>query len=227
VSSMSRRVVRAAACVLAAGLALSACSTVKMGAAAVTADGRISTATLTAEVANLNAAYAADKAKHLSPQRPVGQETQEVLTWLILFKVYDRIAAQNGISVTKTQQQQARDTYRRQAKANNLSLTEYLSAGGALPPDLISEFAHAAAIQTELANRIDSGVSPRTPAGQAALSARIGHEQCLAAKGLNLAVNPQYGQYDYAKYAVVLVPPGLAANPVPVATPSLRLTPPC
>jgi hypothetical protein len=227
VSSMSRRLVSAVAAAAAAGLALSACSTLKMGAAAVTADGRISTSTLTAEVANLNTAYAADKARHVSPQRPVGQETQQVLTWLILFKVYDKIAAQHGISVTNAQQQRALNTYSSQAKANNLSLAEYLSAGGALPPDLVPQFGMASAIQAELATKIDGGVSPSTQAGRAALNAQLGHVQCVAAKSLNLAVNPQYGQYDYAGYMVVLVPPALAANPVPAPTPTLRATPPC
>jgi hypothetical protein len=227
VSSMSRRLARAVAAALAAGLALSACSTMKLGAAAVTNNGRITTGALTADVASLNAAYADDKAKHLSPQRPVGQETQQVLSWLILFKVYDEVAAQNGISVTNAQQQQAVSSFQSQASAHNLSLAQFLSAGGALPPNLVPQFMRAAAIQAALANKIDGGVSPRSQSGQAALNAQLSRFQCMAAKNLNLSVNPQYGQFDYTTYAIVLVPPSLAANAVPAPTPSLRANPPC
>jgi hypothetical protein len=228
VSSMSRSSVRAAAAVLAVGLTLSACSTLKLGAAAVTANSRISTATLTAQVENLDAAYAADKAKNISPQRPVGQEAQQVLTWLILFKVYDEMAARNGInSVTTTDVQQALAPYEHQATGNHVSVAEYFSASFALPPDLELQFGRAVAIYRALATKLNGGTFPSTQSEQAAITAQLGHDQCLAAKSLNLAVNPQYGQYDYAKYAVVLVPPALAANPVPAPTPSVRLTAPC
>jgi hypothetical protein len=229
VSSISRSSVRAAAAVLAAGLALSACSTLKMGAAAVTANSRISTSTLTAQVAELNVAYAADKAeKHLSPQRPVGQEPQQVLTWLILFKVFDEMAARNGIrTVTATDEQKALRPFEQQAQSSHLTLDEYFSVAFALPPDLKQQFSRAVAINNKLASNLNGGTLPSTPAAQAAVSAQIGHQQCLAAKSLDIAVNPQYGQYDYARYQVLLVPPALAANPVPSPTPSLRLTPAC
>jgi len=96
----SMRVVPVAAAALACGLAVSACGTTQLGAAAIAGGNRISTATLTSEVANLNSAYSSDKAKGISPQRPTGQEPQQVLTWLLLFRVYNRMASQHGISVT-------------------------------------------------------------------------------------------------------------------------------
>src|SRR5215469_18814003 len=89
----------AAACV-----AVSACSTTQMGAAAITGNSRITTATLTNEVANLNAAYQTDRAKHITPQRPVGQEAQQVLTWLLTFRIYDQLAMQQHIYVTPAQE---------------------------------------------------------------------------------------------------------------------------
>ena len=48
---------------LAAVLALSACGPVQMGSAAILDNNQISTATLTAEVNNLNTAYTAAKGK--------------------------------------------------------------------------------------------------------------------------------------------------------------------
>jgi hypothetical protein len=223
-----RTSMKLAAAVLVAGVAVSACGTVKMGAAAITGSSRISSANLTSEVANLNSAYTADKAKGLKPQRPVGQETQQVLTWLILFKVYDKMAAQHSVFVTSAQQQQALATYTAQAKASKVTLDQYWSAGAALPPNLLPELGQAAAIQTVLANRIDGGKTPSTSAGQAAVSTKLSHYQCLAAKDLGVTVNPQYGEFDYNGYQVVPAPPKLAANPTPspVATPPL-LNPPC
>ena len=74
---------------LAATLALSACGTVRLGAAAVTNTSRIPTATVTAEVNNLDAAYKAGKAK-VQLQFPASQMPQQVLSWLLRFQVRDR-----------------------------------------------------------------------------------------------------------------------------------------
>ena len=56
---MRRTSVSLAAAVLAAGVAVSACGTIQLGAAAITAAQRTSSATLTGQVANLAAAYQA------------------------------------------------------------------------------------------------------------------------------------------------------------------------
>jgi hypothetical protein len=222
-----RTSMKVAAAVLAGGLALSACGTVQFGAAAITGNSRISASTLTSEVASLNSAYKADKAKGIKPQRPAGQEPQQVLTWLILFRVYDKMAAQNGVSITNTQSQQALQVYAQQAKQNNLTLAQYFSAGAALPPDLLPELGQAVAIQNVLVDRITGGKQPTTAAGQAAISSQLSRYQCLAAKNLGITVNPQYGEYDYHGFTVVPAPATLAADPTPSPTPSALLTPPC
>jgi hypothetical protein len=222
-----RTAVKVAAAVMAGGVALSACGTVRMGAAAITGNSRISSSTLTSEVANLSAAYQSDKAKGISPQRSTSQEVQQVLTWLILFRVYDQIASSHGISVTSTETQQALRPYASQAASSKLTLTQYLSAAAALPPDLIPQFGQAAAIQTALAKKLNGGVLPTTTAGQNAVNSQLSHAQCLAAKSLNVTVNPQFGQYDYSGYQVVPAPPTLAADPSPSPTTSALLTPPC
>jgi hypothetical protein len=223
-----RTSMKVAAAVVVAGLAASACSTTQMGAAAITGNSRISSATLASQVSNLNSAYATDKAKGISPQRPTSQETQQVLSWLILFRVYNQMAAQHGISVTNAQAQQAKSGYESQARQSGVSLDEYWSAGAALPPDLLPQLYQAAAIQTALEDRLDGGKTPTTTAGQNAISAQVSHQQCLAAKSLGVNVNPQFGEYDYNGFQVVPAPPTLAADPTPTAssTPAV-LKPPC
>jgi hypothetical protein len=222
-----RTSIKLAAAVLTVGLAVSACGSTRLGAAAITSNDRITTGTLTAQVANLNSAYSADQAKGLKPQRPQSQAAQQVLTWLILFDVYNRMAAQHGIMVSLADQQKAESAYVAEAKANNLSVDEYWSAGGALPPDLLPQLYQAAAIEGALASKIDGGKTPKTTAGQSAVSSTISHYQCLAAKSLGINVNPQFGVYDYNAFDVVLTPPTLAADPTPSPTPTVRLTPPC
>jgi hypothetical protein len=223
-----RTAMKWAAAIAVGGLAVSACGSVQMGAAAITGSSRISSSTLTSEVADLNSAYAADKTKGISPQKPAGQEAQQVLTWLILFRVYDQMAAQHGISVTPAQAEAAQAQYKSQAAQSGVSLTQYLSAGGALPPDLQQQLFQASAIQTALAAKLDGGTAPTTSAGQSAIASELGHQQCLAAKSLGINVNPQYGEYDYSGYQVVAAPPTLAADPTPSAssTPAV-LKPPC
>jgi peptidyl-prolyl cis-trans isomerase SurA len=217
-----------AAAVLAAGLAVSACSTTKMGAAALTGGGRITTGTLTAQVANLNSAYAQDQAKGVKPQNPTSQEAQQILHWLILFQIYDKMAAQHNVTVTPADQQSARTSATKAAASSNLSLDEYWSAGGALPPDLLPQVYQASAIENALVDQIDGGKSPTSAAAQAAVESKLSHYQCVAAKDLDINVNPQYGEYDYSNFSVVPAPSTLAADPTPSPTTSPPLlTPPC
>lgn len=138
---MRRTSMKWAAVVLAAGAAVSACGTVQMGAAALTVSQRISSATLSNEVANLTAAYQADQHKGVKPQRPTSQEPQQVLTWLLLFQVYDKIAQQHRISVTPAQVQDQLNGLGAQAKQSGLTTAQYASAAGAVPPDLLPELA--------------------------------------------------------------------------------------
>jgi hypothetical protein len=224
----ARAGVKAAAVALAGGLAVTACSTTQLGAAAITGNSRISASNLTAQVANLDAAYTADKAKGVTPQRPVDQKTQQVLGWLILFRVYDEMAAQHHFSVTPAQVEATRQQYNNQAKQSNLNPQQYWSAGAALPPDLLGQLERAGAIQLEMIMRLNGGKVPTTSAQESAVDTALGHQQCLAAKSLGITVNPQYGEYDYAAFTVVPMPSTLAADPTPSPAPSgVKLSPPC
>jgi hypothetical protein len=219
-----------AGCALACGLAVSACGTTQLGAAAIAGSNRISATTLTSQVSNLNSAYAADKAKGISPQRPTSQEPQQVLTWLLLFQVYDRMASQHGISVTDADSQRALNQYEAQAKQSNVSLEQYWSAGAALPPDLLPQLGQAAAIQARLVAQLDNGTTPTTSAQESKVDSALSHQQCLAAKSLGISVNPQYGEYNYSDFEVVPAPPSLAAEASPSPSPSASAvvtTPPC
>lgn len=219
-----------AAAAAAACVAVSACGSVQMGAAAITGGSRITAATLTSEIANLNAAYKADRAKHITPQRPTGQEAQQVLSWLITFRIYDKIAAQQRIYVTPAQVHNAlygAGGLNATARQNGVTLDQYVSAGGALPPNLRPELGRYFAILNVLEHRLTGGKAPTTQAEQTKLQNDVGHAQCVASKSLGVTVNPQYGQFDYASYSVVPAPSTLAANPSPSKPAAVKLTPPC
>jgi hypothetical protein len=211
-----------AAAAAAACVAVSACGSMQMGAAAITGGTRITSATLTNEVANLNAAYQTDRAKHISPQRPVGQETQQVLTWLITFRIADKLAEQHGIYITPAQVDKQYTHLRNSALANKVTVPELVSAAGALPPDLVPQYARYSAILTELQNRVTGGTAPST-----AQESTLAHYQCLASKSLGISVNPQFGEFDYSSYTVVSAPPTLSANQSPSKKTTVKLTPPC
>jgi hypothetical protein len=198
-----------------------------MGAAAITGGTRISSATLTNEVASLNAAYQTDKVKGVSPQLPVGHETQQVLSWLVRFRIADKIAEQHRINVTAPQVDRQYTRISNAARQNKLTVPEYVSAGGALPPDLVPQFARYSAILTALAAQLTGGKTPSSQAEQNNLAAAFAHDQCVASKSLGISVNPQFGDFDYNSYSVVPAPPTLAANPGPSKPAAVRLTPPC
>ncbi|HEY5015250.1 MAG TPA: hypothetical protein VIJ82_23120 [Streptosporangiaceae bacterium] len=226
---MRRTSMQLAAAVLASSLAVTACGSIKMGAAALTTQQRISSATLTDQVARLTTAYRADGRKGIKPQRPVAQVPQQVLTWLLTFQIYNELAAQHGITITPSAVQSQLSALTAQAQQQKVSVDAYVSAAGAVPPDLLPQIGRYFAILSAFQRRLDGGRTPTAQAGQQALQSRIAHAQCLAAKDLQIAVNPQYGEFDYGTYSVVPAPNRLAAAPTPSpsASPKPRLTPPC
>ena len=218
--------VRAAAALIVVGLAVSACGSVQLGAAAITGSDRITSVGLTNQVANLTSAYQANQAKGIKPQRPVSQAAQQVLTWLILFRIYDKVAEQQRIYVTPAQASHQLSALGKVANANKLTLNQYVSAGGALPPDLVPQLGQYLAILSTLETRFNGGHPPTSASPQ--LENQVTHAQCVAAKNLGVQVNPQFGVFDYRTYAVVPAAPKLAADPVPSPTTSKPLiNPPC
>ncbi len=229
---MLRTPITLTAAALAATLALSACGTVRLGAAAVTNTSRISTATVSAEVSNLDAAYKAHKAK-VQLQFPASQMPQEVLSWLLRFRVRERMAVRNHLTITRSQVQSALAGAAAQAKQSGVTLTELAIANG-VPPDQLPELGRYVAIQNQLLARMDGGTLPTASAALQALGKQFNTSQCLAAKSMGIAVNPQFGELDYSQVSVVPVANKLAAaastaspSPSASATASPQLTPAC
>ena len=217
----------AAAAVAAGALTLAGCGQTQLGAAALYSNQRISSAKLADEVANLNAAYQADRSKVQIPYKPAGMPRQ-VLTWLLRFATTEQVARRSGIAVTPHQAQLQLDAEKARAAQSGDTLSEAAVLNG-LPPDLLSELGRWIEIQVKLQARLDNGVPPTTSAQQQALTLKINHVQCLAAKSMNIRVNPQYGAFDYGQFIVVAAPSTLAAAPAgkPLTSPAPQLTPKC
>jgi len=225
-------------------LALTGCSSgahsrLLAGAAAFYGNQRVSAAQLSVQVANLNAAYQVAKAR-VQPQYRPAEMPAKVLTWLLRFATVDQAAARARprITVTPHEAQMALAAEAVTLRQSGDTLVEAAVLSG-LPPDMLPQLGRWIAIQNKLVVRLDNGASPTSTAGQQALLAALGHRECLAAKSLDILVNPQYGAFDYgtsglsSQTQVVLVPSRLAAAPGgPLVgrapgTPKPRLTPPC
>lgn len=218
------------AAALAGALTLSACGSVKLGAAAVSDNERISTATVTNEVNNLNQAYQANKAK-IQLQFAASQMPQEVLSWLLRFKVREQMAQRYGVTVNQTQVQDALASISAQAKQSGVTAQDLAVANG-IPPDQINELGRYVAIQEAVLNRLDGGKLPTATPALQTLSNQFNTSQCEAAKSLGIQVNPQYGALDYRNIGVVAAPDKLSAlpgtpSPAPTGTAAPQLSPHC
>jgi hypothetical protein len=221
------------AAALAAVVALTACGPIRMGAAAVLGNKQISTATLTAEVSNLDTAYQAGKGK-IQLQFAASEMPQEVLSWLLRFRVQEHLAAREGITVTDAESQRALAAASAQAKQSGATLTDLAIANG-LPPDQIMELGRYQAIENLLVQRLNGGKPPTSATSSTALQAlgaKYGKAQCLAAKSLAIKVNPQFGRLNYTQISVIADANTLSAlpgppSPKPTGTSAPTLSPSC
>ena len=227
---MLRTWMKLAAAVLIGGMAVAACGTVQMGAAAIVGSQRVSSGNLSDEVANLNAGY--QKYHHqVQLQFPASQMPQQVLGWIVRFQVRNRLAQREGITVTPTDVQQALAAITASIRqgGQTASLPEVAVANG-LPPDMITGLGQYQAIETKLLNRLDGGKLPSATAAQQTLENQFNQKQCLAAKSLNILINPQFGTLNYSDFSVVLAPTTLSkpqsVAPTPAASKPV-LSPPC
>jgi hypothetical protein len=198
-----------------------------MGTAAIAGDQRISATTLSSEVSNLEKTYQANKAK-IQLQFPLSQAPQQVLGWMLRFRIANEIAVRNHLSVSKGAGQQALDAVKRQSGRTGPAFVQLAVANG-LPPDMLPALGRFQAIQNELLLRLDGGRPPQSATAQQALSAVLSHRQCEAAKSLNIRINPQFGRMDYASLSVIPAATPLSAPVVPAPSPSAKpaFTPPC
>jgi hypothetical protein len=204
-----RRLIKVSAVALGAGLVVAGCSPVKMGAAAVVGDQRITLATLDTEVTSLS------QAAKLYPgtvQLSQEQEVQQTLTWLVRFKINDELARRAGITVSTAQAQQALAQIYAAAKASaqaqgisNVTLKLILVANG-IPPNLASEVGRYQAINDQFVRRANGGQLPTSSADQTATTDKLNQARCDAAKALKIQINPQFGRLNYTQYAIVAAP---------------------
>ena len=220
---MLRRLIKASALVVGVGLLAAACSPVKMGSAAIVGNERITIATLDTDVTNLNQAVKLYPGiVSLTP----AQATQATLTWLIRYQVQEELARQAGITISTAQAEAALASAYAGAKANaeaqgltDVSLNLILAASG-IPPSTADEFGRFEAIQTEFVKNANGGTLPTSTS--TAITDKFNQAQCVAAKDLDIQVNPQFGRLDYTQYAVVPAPSVVsrAPGPAPTASPS-------
>ena len=219
------------AVVLGVGLVVAGCSSVKFGAAAIVGNQRITIATLDTEVTNLS------QTAKLYPgivQLSAAQQTQDTLGWLVKFQVNEQLARQAGITISAAQAQTALAQIYAAAKSqaqsqglSNISLDLILAANG-IPPNQAAELGRYQAIETQFVEQGNGGQLPTTTAGQTAASNQLQRAQCVAAKNLNIQVNPQFGQLNYNQVAVVAAPSAVFRAPGPVKSSSQSgLSPNC
>jgi hypothetical protein len=201
--------VKAAVAAAAVGGVIAGCAPVQMGAAAIVGNDRISTAQLDSEVSVLaTAAKPYAGAIHLT----AAQMPKQVLSWLIRFQVRDDLAKNDGLTVTRNQDQQAlADIYAQasqqaaQAGVSKVSLTELAAANG-LPPDLLSQLGRYQAIEIAYAEAHNGGKLPTSTTAVTAITQQFNHAECLAYKAAPVRVNPQYGTMNYTQNSVVAAP---------------------
>jgi hypothetical protein len=198
-----------------------------MGTAAITGGQRITVTTLSDQVTNLEQAYQAGKAS-IQLQFPLSQAPQQVLGWLLRFRIRDELAARNHVVVTTGQSQQALSALARQTGRSGRAFVQLAVANG-LAPDMLPALGRYEAIQNAEFIRLNGGTQPRTQARIQTLSGAFTHRECVAAKSLNIQVNPQFGQLDYGTYAVVPAKSPLSQPTAPAPAPSTKpvLTPHC
>jgi hypothetical protein len=229
------RLIKASAIVIGAGLAVSGCSVtpVQMGAAAVMTNQRITIATLDTEVTNLSQTVV---------QYPdtisltAAQQTQDTLTWLVRFQINEELASQQGITVSTAEAEAAfAEIYtaaKSEAEAQGLTnvTPDFILAYAGIPPNLSAELGRYQAIDDQYVKNVSGGTIPTSSAGQTAATDKLEHAQCVAAKSLDIRINPQFGRMDYSQppYQVVSAPSSVSSTsgPAPTASPS-GLAPPC
>jgi hypothetical protein len=211
----------------AATCALSACGPVKMGSAAITGGQRLTSTTLSDQVTDLNNAVQAGHGK-IQLQFPQAQAPQQVLGWLLRFRIRDELATRNHVAVTAGESQRALAALAQQTGRTGPAFVQLAVANG-IAPDMLPELGRYEAIQRDMFIRLNGGALPRTQARVQVLTVQFNHRECVAAKSLSIQVNPQYGQLDYRTYSVVPAPSTLSAptTPAPARTPKPQLAPAC
>jgi hypothetical protein len=203
---------------------LAACSPLKIGAAAVVGNQRITSATLDSDVSSLQQA----DNQYGGNQIPADQQPQAVLSWLIRFAIRDKVASDNGISVNKNQINSAladvNSELEENAEQNGSSFNGLAGALAdlGLPPtqNLITALGQWEAQELAYIEKQNGGKLPTSQTAADNAEAELNKADCRAANSLNIQVSPQYGRLDYSSYTIVEAPnllsaPSVVASPAP------------
>jgi hypothetical protein len=208
---------------------LAACSPVKLGAAAIVGDQRITTSALDTQVSNLQAA-----AKPYGSQISLSAADMPaaVLSWLIRFQVSDQVAANAGITLSAAQVQAGIANINSQASSaasqEGLSSPQAALLDAGIPPQLLPDLGRYQAQELAFAEAANGGKLPTTTAEGNTVDAKLTKAQCTAAKSLNIQVSPQFGRLDYTQLSVVATPNILSQPPgTPSRADTTGLTPAC
>jgi len=180
---------------------LAACSPLKIGAAAVVGNQRITSATLDSDVSSLQQA----DNQYGGNQIPADQQPQAVLSWLIRFAIRDKVASDNGISVNKNQINSAladvNSELEENAEQNGSSFNGLAGALAdlGLPPtqNLITALGQWEAQELAYIEKQNGGKLPTSQTAADNAEAELNKADCRAANSLNIQVSPQYGQLSY------------------------------
>jgi hypothetical protein len=224
-----RKRVRRAAVLGAAGLGacalLAACSPVKIGAAAIVGNQRITQSTLDTQVANLQGSA---KAYGSQIQLTSAQMPSAVLSWLVRFSIVDQMAASAGISVTQSQVQAGEASI--ESQASSAASSDGYSSGAALligvgvTPQMLTSLGQYQAQEIAYAEKVNGGKLPSTTAQNTVVTSALTKAQCQASKTLNIQISPQFGRLDYSTYSVVATANTLSqpeGTPSPASTTGL------
>jgi hypothetical protein len=181
---------------------LAACSPLKMGAAAVVGNQRITSATLDSDVSNLQQAINQSGG---GSQIPADQQPQAVLTWLIRFAIRDKVASDNGITVNQNEIDSALGDITEELEENaEENGSSFNGLNGALadlgiPPttNLRNALGQWEAQELAYIEKKNGGKLPTSQSAATNAEAEVNKADCQAANSLNIQVNPQYGQLSY------------------------------
>jgi hypothetical protein len=208
---------------------LAACAPVKVGAAAVVGDQRITTSALDTQVSNLQTA-----AKPYGSQVSLSAADMPaaVLSWLIRFQVSDQVSANAGLSVSAAQVQAGISDINSQAQSaasqNGLSSPQAALLDAGISPQMLPALGRYQAQEIAFAEQVNGGKLPSTTAEGNTVDAKLTKAQCTAAKSLTIQVSPQFGRLDYSQLSVVPAPNTLSQPPgTPSPANTTGLTPAC
>ncbi|MEU1365587.1 SurA N-terminal domain-containing protein [Streptomyces sp. NPDC005803] len=177
------------AALLTAAPLLTACgSQAHPGAAAVVGGDRITVATVQGQVADVRQAQdASEQSAQMTGQS--GQLVRAKLHGLILDRVLDKASADAGVTVTRAEIQQMRQSAVAQYKGED-GLRAAVLQERWIAPDQIDAFLREQVQLTKLGQAL--GADPTTPAGTKIL----GDALTKASKALEVDVNPRFGAWN-------------------------------